>query len=29
MDVEIACFGHGDPIVGDASHALLKAVNRF
>jgi glyoxylase-like metal-dependent hydrolase (beta-lactamase superfamily II) len=29
MDVGIACFGHGDPIVGDASRALLHAVSRL
>jgi glyoxylase-like metal-dependent hydrolase (beta-lactamase superfamily II) len=29
MDVEIACFGHGDPIVSDASQALHKAANRL
>jgi hypothetical protein len=29
MDVDIACFGHGDPIVREASHALLDAANRL
>ena len=29
MDVEVACFGHGDPIVGDASRAMLDAVSRL
>jgi glyoxylase-like metal-dependent hydrolase (beta-lactamase superfamily II) len=29
MDVEIACFGHGDPIVGDAHRALLNAADRL
>ena len=29
MDVEIACFGHGDPIVGDAHAALLDAADRL
>jgi len=29
MDVEIACFGHGDPIVGGAGAALRKAASRF
>ena len=29
MDVETACFGHGAPIVGDASNALLKAAQRL
>ena len=29
MDVEIACFGHGDPIVGDAHAALFDAADRL
>ena len=29
MDVDIACFGHGDPIVGDASQALRNAATRL
>jgi glyoxylase-like metal-dependent hydrolase (beta-lactamase superfamily II) len=29
LDFEIACFGHGDPIVRDASDALLDAANRL
>lgn len=29
LDVDIACFGHGDPIVRDASHALLAAAKRL
>ena len=27
MDVDIACFGHGDPIVGNARGALLEGVS--
>jgi glyoxylase-like metal-dependent hydrolase (beta-lactamase superfamily II) len=29
MDFDIACFGHGDPIVRDASRVLLAAANRL
>ena len=29
MDVEIACFGHGDPILGDAQGELLNAADRL
>jgi glyoxylase-like metal-dependent hydrolase (beta-lactamase superfamily II) len=29
MDVDIACFGHGDPIVGDARGALLAGASRL
>ena len=29
MDVDIACFGHGDPIVADARQALDEAANRL
>jgi glyoxylase-like metal-dependent hydrolase (beta-lactamase superfamily II) len=28
LDVEIACFGHGDPIVGDAKNALRRAASQ-
>jgi glyoxylase-like metal-dependent hydrolase (beta-lactamase superfamily II) len=27
LDVDTACFGHGDPIVGDASSALRTAAS--
>jgi len=27
MDVDIACFGHGNPVVGDASRALRTATD--
>ena len=29
MDFDIACFGHGDPIVRDASNVLLDVANRL
>jgi glyoxylase-like metal-dependent hydrolase (beta-lactamase superfamily II) len=29
IDVEIACFGHGDPILADAHKALLNAAGRL
>ena len=29
LDVETACFGHGDPVVGAASAALRRAVDPF
>jgi len=29
MDVEIACFGHGDPIVADARQALHESASKF
>ncbi|MER7078769.1 hypothetical protein SAMN02982929_05937 [Saccharopolyspora kobensis] len=28
LDIEIACFGHGDPLVGDAD-AKLRAADEF
>lgn len=28
MDVEVACFGHGDPVVGGAAQELRKLVAR-
>lgn len=27
LDVDVACFGHGDPVVGKASTALRKATD--
>jgi glyoxylase-like metal-dependent hydrolase (beta-lactamase superfamily II) len=27
LDVDIACFGHGDPVLGDAATVLRGAVN--
>jgi glyoxylase-like metal-dependent hydrolase (beta-lactamase superfamily II) len=29
LEVDVACFGHGDPVVGDASAALRRAVDAF
>jgi len=29
LDVEVACFGHGDPVVGGASVALRQATDPF
>ena len=28
-DVDIACFGHGDPVVGDATNVLRRAASRL
>ncbi|GAA3047233.1 MBL fold metallo-hydrolase [Streptomyces glomeratus] len=29
LDVEVACFGHGDPVLGRAGDALCKAADRY
>jgi len=29
LDVDVACFGHGDPVIGAASAALRRAVDPF
>lgn len=28
LDADVACFGHGDPVIGDASSALREAFER-
>ncbi|WNV75201.1 MBL fold metallo-hydrolase [Geodermatophilus sp. DSM 44513] len=29
LDVEVACFGHGEPVIGSASSALRRAIDPF